>query len=435
MSRSRIRLRKLKCNLFQFQFIYVCVFLLLFPSAHGAGFDSSSPALVRSRNKVYVPQQHQQQQQQQQQLLPQNVLQIIETEEYDANGKTSTWLGHKARWSDLNGAESEPPPTIDAPAGFKFEGDWKIVTSTNRDSLGWEYSWTENQPATRRRLWLRTVVVIPKQAPTSLVALVKDSWNFKGFGLSFYKSLLTARSFGMSFRLPILNNIDWWERQPAFPSLSISVAGFFPDLVMFLISTSVNVDFLAWVMGRTFRYALYGVSVLLLAICRLLFLPVALLLYPSRQQLVLPTFPLPTIPKSPPVFSLTISQRLGMSIQWRASTEFGRQFRLSYYYEYVPTILHLTEIFYNNKQLSDTKLTNWLRRKIASLGVSCGVRGLACPFPPDHFLSMSLSMSGFYFRNKAKASRKEHVALTTAIKEEEPSATPSKKQKLSSAAG
>ena len=122
-------------------------------------------------------------------------------------------------------------------------------------------------------------------------------------------------------------------------------------------------------------------------------LPVALLLFPSRQQLVLPTFPLPTIPISLPVFSLTILQRLGMSIQWRASTESGREFRVSYYYEHIPTILHLTEIFYCSKQLSDTKLTNWLRRKVAS---SCARR---------------CRSAILFFRNTHRVLRKNIVAI------------------------
>ena len=406
--------------------------------AHGTD-SSSSSALVKSRSKVSVPQQAQPQ--------PQNVVQIVESEEYD--GKH--WLGHKSRWSDADGKECDPPPTTIAPDGFQFEGDWKIVTSANRDSLGWEYIWALSQPAMRRRLWLRTIVVIPKQPPTSIVATLRDQWNFKGFGMSFYKSLTFAKSFGMAFRLPIASNIEWWERNPALPSFSTAVAAYFPWAAIYQISGSVNVDFLAWVLGRSFRYTLYGASVLLLAICQMLFLPLAVLLYPARRQLILPTFPLPMIPTAPPIFSLTISQRLGMSVNWRLTWESGFEFRVTYYYECMPTVLYLTELirrYHNNnknvaEEFSDTKLTTWLRRKAAALGLSCGA---PLPVPPHYFCTAALSMSGFYFRspnnkhmqpNKHPTSsilttKKEDVTIESTAIPEESSAT--KQPKVSSAA-
>ena len=330
------------------------------------------------------------------------------------------WLGHKSRWADADGNECDPPPTAAAPEGFQFEGDWKIVTSANRDSLGWEYIWALHQPAMRRRLWLRTIVVIPKQSPTSLVATLRDQWNFKGFGLSFYKSLTFAKSFGMAFRLPIAANIEWWERNPALPSFSTAVAAYFPWTAIYQISGSLNVDFLAWVLGRSFRYTVYGASVLLLSICKMLFLPLAVLLYPARRQLILPTFPLPTIPTAPPIFSLTISQRLGMSVNWRFTWESGCELRISYYYECMPTVLYLTEFarrYSNSKknvaeEMSDTKMTNWLRRKAAALGLSCGG---PLPIPPHYFCTAALSMSGFYLRspnNKQLQQPSKHATST-----------------------
>jgi hypothetical protein len=405
--------------------LYLILLLASVLTTQGADSSSSSTsALVSSRSKVSIPQQPQ----------PQNVVQIIESEVYD--GKT--WLGHKSRWSDVNGEESEPPPTACAPTGSHFEGDWKIVTSSNRDSLGWEYIWALNQPAMRRRLWLRTIVSIPKQPPTSLGAILREQWNFKGFAMSFYKSLTYAKSFGMAFRLPIFSNIDWWERHPALPSFSTAVAGYFPWAAVYQISGSLNVDFLAWLMGRSFRYALYGISVVLLAICQFLFLPLAVLLYPARRQLVLPTFPLPTIPKAPPIFSLTISQRLGMSLNWRLSLQSGYEFRVTYYYECMPTVLYLTELFHRNKQITDTQMTNWLRRKAAACGLSCGA---PLPVPPHYFCTAALSVSGFYFRAKQQTVNritKENLALATSYSKEEEdtkSKTPtSTKLKLSTAA-
>lgn len=415
MRRSRIR--SLKCALF-----FGVLLLVHLSTAHARSAPSS--ALVQSRSKVNIPSQQNQQQQQNKQ--PQDVLQIVETEIYEEK----KWVGAKSRWSDWRGKESEPPPTINAPVGYQFEGDWKIVTSTNRDSLGWEYVWTgEHQPAMRRRLWLRTIVVIPIQPPTSLIESLKEHWNFKGFGMSFYKSLQFFRSFGMALHLPILYNLDWWERHPGLPSLSTSVSCYFPFMAVSLISGSLNVDFVSWVLGRSFRYALYGICVILLAICRLIFLPVALLLFPVRKQIILPDFPLPTVPNTPPVYSLTVQQRLGMSISWRVSTERGYEFRISYWYMYLPTVMHLYEMFSRSKvPQSGTKLTNWLRRKVAAFGLSTG---RPTPAKPHYFCTAMLTMSGFYFRKPKAISRVENVASPLPIEGEEGKEQSAKKQKVS----
>lgn len=369
-----------------------------------------SALFVKSRSKASLKQQ----QQQQQLSKPQDVLQIVETEMY---GDDKQWSGAKAsRWSDLKGRVSEPPPTIEPPNGYQFEGDWKIVTSNNRDSLGWEYVWAKDNPAMRRRLWLRTIVPIPVQPSQSIVASLKEHWNFKGFGVSVYKSLLFARSVGVAFRLPILYNLDWWERHPGLPSLSTAVSCYFPPMAIYMISGSLNVDFVAWLLGRSSRIALYGLCVVLLSICRLMFLPVALLLYPSRKKLVLPVFPLPQIPTTPAVYSLTISQRLGMTVSWRVSRDRGYEFRTSYWYQYLPTMLHLFELFHRNRQLSDTKMTNWLRRKTASMGVSCGG---PLPMHPGYFLTACMTMSGFHFRNPLKnRSVSPSIQQTKTLKEE-----------------
>lgn len=233
---------------------------------------------------------------------------------------------------------------------------------------------------------------------------------------------------GLVFRLPILYNFDWWERHPALPAMSTAAGCYYPPMAIYLISGSLNVDFVAWFLGRSSRYALYGLCVVLLTITRLMFLPVALLLYPSRKKLVLPIFPLPTIPTTPAVYSLTISQRVGMTVSWRISASRGYEFRTSYWFAYLPTLLHLFELFHQNNNnnnnniknnnsnnsrnkkqtpLSDTRLTNWLRRKTATLGVSAGG---PIPMPPGYFVTAGMTMSGFHFRNPLKKGRLGGVA-------------------------
>jgi hypothetical protein len=135
---------------------------------------------------------------------------------------------------------------------------------------------------------------------------------------------------------------------------------------------------------------------IMLSICQLLFLPFAILLYPMRQKILLPSFSLPTVPTDPPIFSLKISQRIGMSLNWRLSWPNGYDFRVSYYYECMPALLYLIELIHRNrKEVSDTAITKWLRRKAAALGCSCGV---PLPIPPHFFCTAALGLNGFYFR-------------------------------------
>jgi hypothetical protein len=108
----------------------------------------------------------------------------------------------------------------------------------------------------------------------------------------------------------------------------------------------------------------------------------------------------------------------------------------------MPTVLYLTELIHRNinsfhmmshnnnnknnnvpKEFSDTKLTNWLRRKAAAFGLSCGA---PLPVPPHYFCTAALSMSGFYFSSpkqqqqqiKQQASVPSILTATTTNKED-----------------
>ena len=78
------------------------------------------------------------------------VLQCLENEVWDATA--NLWKASAQRRTNGKGQSSLSPSEINPPAGFEFEGDWKIVMSGG-DSLGWEYSYQYLRPPKRRRIW------------------------------------------------------------------------------------------------------------------------------------------------------------------------------------------------------------------------------------------------------------------------------------------
>lgn len=52
---------------------------------------------------------------------------------------------------------------------------------------------------------------------------IRDDYNFKGFGLSFIKSMFFLRACGIAFRIPITNNFGSIESRPSIPSISSSI--------------------------------------------------------------------------------------------------------------------------------------------------------------------------------------------------------------------
>lgn len=377
--------------------------------------------------------------------LPQNVIQIVESEIYNSTSEgQDRWIGASHRWTTIHGQPSEPPPSLPPPKGYTFEGDWKIVTSKiQRDSMGWEYIWRQNQPSMRQRLWLRTIVAIkppppvaispekktggqkkiiafrPRQTIKSWISIVKDDWNFKGYGMSFYKSLLFLDSFGVSFRLPILSNFNWWERRPALPSLANSLTLYYPWTIIYGFSSSLDVDFVAWLLGRTVKIGFWTLSIVLWSIAQLLLAPLGAISRVTMDKVGVLRQPFPK--PSRPVYSMTIQQRVGMSVSWRISQLRGYEFRVSYWYSFLPTILCLLEYIIQQQQkrrihghprvrqsesseddieLSqlqkglDSSWADWLRRKTASVGLEGGT---PLPIPPYHFASAMFSINGLTF--------------------------------------
>lgn len=198
--------------------------------------------------------------------------------------KSTRWT-NSAKTSGKNIKILPPPSELSAPKGYEYEGDWKIDVSGEgrKDDLGWEYYISVNQGqrvGRRRRRWLRTVVLevvavqeekeksesmkvkekeiepikatsrpstskpIIMQTPTQkLLKQMIDSFNFKGFGLTASKSLIT-KTVGLSWRMPLSANFNFFESRPFLPVFSSTLAVYFPLQISFLINASLPLELL-----------------------------------------------------------------------------------------------------------------------------------------------------------------------------------------------
>lgn len=337
-----------------------------------------------------------------------DVIQITETELWD--GKK--WKSGESRWTDTQSQKPcASPDKHQPPANRHYDGDWKIVTGgTGRDVYGWEYTVAYPYPM-RQRVWLRNlapakeVIKIRRKVSLATPALkrrprkwprwmraIRDDFNFKGFGLSLYKSLVFPTSFGISFRLPLTYNFGRWETNPGLPSVSTAIGLYFPGMAMISISTSVRIEWLKYILGRMVEISCYLVLVVVWTLLQGLVLASSAVLFPVTRILLQPPFPM-TSPWARPVvptYSRKVQERLGCSVSWRFSLSSGYEFRVSYWHYYAysltamwPTVQRILELVKNEPEMPE-----WWARHTAAFGVST-----SSPLPYAPYVTSSLCMS------------------------------------------
>jgi hypothetical protein len=352
------------------------------------------------------------------------ILQVYETEVWDAS--LNAWKAHGAnnRWTSESGNPCSSPSELPPPSGFEFVGEWKIVVQTGRDALGWEYQFRYLQPPKRRRIWLRSleqpaqskhkqIVAVPstkRRRKSSIIRTafkaVRDDWNFKGYGISLYKSFLFPESCGLALRLPLTMNFDWWDRHPELPSLSSAVSFYYPWCIAGFLSGSVHVELVKWTFLHIYLMVVRIISLVIYhVIAKGLFVIGSVLLYPLFGKFhTLPPLPLPkTVDR--PKFGTEISERVGASVSYRWSLQRGYEFRVSYWHSYLPTIMVYRNLLSNSiawKPLEESPRMAWWQKHFGSIGTSTGY---PMPLPPHFSCSACLSLSGFYFQDQTVSSR------------------------------
>jgi hypothetical protein len=403
------------------------------------------------------------------------------------------------RWTDEQGQTSLSPSELVPPEGMEFVGDWKIVVQTGRDDgLGWEYQFRYLQPPTRRRIWLRqlqqqkqqparpigilvdpittTTTTTTRTTPTNLLQQqqpqqlqqiqqlavqrtkkpkkrlssqllqrIKEDYNFKGFGISLYKSLLSWDSLGVYIFCPLSINFDWCDRHPEFPSLSTSWMLWYPWSIGQFLSVSINVEWVKWIFARTLltlRWLMWMVCYQ--GILRGMVLLAAVLLYPlvGRKLYTLPPLPrhiqssLSSSNLAKPNYNSEISERIGLAWSYRWSHGKGMEWRFGYFHSYQPTLTVYQNIWsgmnprrlvpsrlvpgllrrrrrrgqslassltgkesdntnsYNNNNNKNQRI-GWWRSHFARIGTSTAI---PMPDPPYISCNAVLALTGFYFR-------------------------------------
>jgi hypothetical protein len=317
-----------------------------------------------------------------------NTLSLVQVTEWEVWDKSkNAWTGaadsSTNRWTDEKGHPSPSPSELQPPNGWEFAGDWKIVVQQQHqqqhsptssasgsgggggtDAMGWEYQFHYLRPPTRRRIWLRkmqktektrssivasqsSVSTLPRQLGPAFLSTqriwqrIKDDWNFKGYGVTLYKSFIFPESFGVGLRLPLTANLEYFDSRPGLPSITCGTALYFPWTVMGFLSVSVHVEWCKWVLQSILalvpRLILYFIYKVVLPLLRALAMAI---LFPWRHRFPLVPATIPrgfwTIP--PPRYNSEISERLGVSISYRwTQGRTGCEFRVSYSHSYLPT--------------------------------------------------------------------------------------------------
>lgn len=341
------------------------------------------------------------------------VLQVTETEVWDG----TKWKGGQHRWTTSDsGDPTVSPDKQEAPNGLEFAGDWKIVTT--RDAYGWEYTLAQPFPL-RRRVWLRslqksTKAVRRRRKLPAWLRAIRDDFNFKGFGWTFYKSLVFSDSVGVAFRLPLTYNFGAWERQPGLPSISSNFCLYYPFCGIAMVSGSMRVEWIHWAISRVVALSYYYVAWLVWNFWRGVIIALSAIVYPFTRQLWNPDLPLAYPSNAKPNYSRTVEERLGCTVSWRYSLHHGYEFRVSYWHWYAPT---LTSIF---QALSIAKVPDWFARRSAAIGLSSSMPILD---PPYCTCSAALSLSGYYFQAvQPTTTSRSGISQTASAKTIDPSA-------------
>lgn len=338
------------------------------------------------------------------------VVEVLEVEVY--NEDSGSWMGSpKGRWlKSLQTEEASMPPNELQPSdGTRFDSEWKIdVTGSHRDSLGWEYP--SNHLRTRR--WLRTTITATPTTTTSrtatttsssssrsIAAMIRNNWNFKGFGAGFSKSLLHLPVTSFVIRMPLTMNLDWLERRPYIPTLTTSATWTYPsNMRSYNINASIPMELLKWILWTTLDYILFIIQLLYAFIIQspLLFIKSTLLLLLQNNNnknkrnmlLELPNLPI----KRPFVTSLDITERLGVTFGWRFSHKYGWEYKITPWHCYLPNIPSL---------LRQTTTSN--------LGLF-----IAAPTtePPYYSPNLMLSIAGIYLAHLLPSNQQSHPRNT-----------------------
>jgi hypothetical protein len=267
-----------------------------------------------------------------------------------------------------------------------------------------------------------------------VIEAIQKDWNFKGFGMTFIKSVLYQNAFGLAFRIPLTLHFKTWERYPALPNIGSSIAIFLPQLCICLfINLSLRIEYIQMTLYYMSRIIPSVCTAVLLLLLRGLALAVSALLYPlTRQPLLLATMqeyddnihngnpwwdyllPIHSRPAFYPVRRNPESdERIDVTWSFRWSVDRGYEFRTTCSHFYAVPLATVIEAMIPLLPLSDNKRTvysttsimkmmDWIPRHEAAIG--CSFVGPAYHDKTGLFVTANtlLSLSGIYLFKQPK---------------------------------
>jgi len=209
------------------------------------------------------------------------------------NPKTNTWTSRRFTQSPITGgggrdSTSLNPQDCNPPRNYVFAGEWKIdMARDSRDGFGWEYYVGKYDGlGRRRRRWVRSLIRVSSSGSSSSISntasgkqekkkskkktttstskkastkvstssyqplsALREQYNFKGFGWSFYKSLVFTRAVGAAFRIPLSANFDSYDQYLAAPYISASTYFGYPWMIVQFLSASLPLEAIKWTVG------------------------------------------------------------------------------------------------------------------------------------------------------------------------------------------
>jgi hypothetical protein len=244
-----------------------------------------------------------------------------------------------------------------------------------------------------------------------------DEYNFKGLGFVLYKSLIARKgNYGMGIRIPITSNFGFWERRSHWPSITCSMAIYYPWLFVWTWNASVRMELIQWTCQIIHHVVPAMATAMFVLVLRGLALAVSALLFPFTRKPLLMTHQHPkkqttttatavpawkTIWEQGPRYSRTAEERIGISWNWRY-TPTSFELRKQIYHQYMPSIAALVNQVQNvlggggGGPEQNAFLLDWIRRRSAAFGWS-----ITGPVPdPGFIVSMTgaLALSGFHLK-------------------------------------
>lgn len=192
-------------------------------------------------------------------------------------------------------------------------------------------------------------VIQPREKnPSLLKELLVEEFNFKGFGLSLYKSFQAFSKCGFALRVPVFSNLDWWDSQPALPSVNLMFCLYFPFKLSFGISSSIDIQAVKWTTQRSFAHLLDFFEMIVKYV--VVYLSAILSLAKVQQHQHFQEEKTTKVEKHKvqhpkPQYKTDIQERLGCTMWYKYSLQKGFHNNMSLWHMYLPTLRACQRVF------------------------------------------------------------------------------------------